>query len=102
MSATLVEEAEHVLARPKLRSRVDPAAADAFITLLRTTATVVADPTDVRKRVSDPDDDYLIALAEQAGAWLVSGDRHLLALQERFPIHSPRAFLDLLEADLAR
>ncbi len=91
-----------MLSRPRIRSHVEPDEAGAFIKLLRTTATVVADPTVVPKRASDPDDDYLLALAERAGALLVSGDRHLLALQDRFPIHSPRAFLDLLEADLAR
>jgi len=44
----------------------------------------------------DPDDDYLIALASAHRAALVSGDKHLLALEGEIPVFSPRAFLDLL------
>jgi hypothetical protein len=43
------------------------------------------------------DDDYLLALAEQERAILVSGDRHLLALADRFPIRSARALLESLD-----
>jgi hypothetical protein len=32
-----------------------------------------------------------------AGALLVSGDGHLLALADRAPIHTPAEFADLLE-----
>lgn len=47
-------------------------------------------------RSRDPDDDYLIALASAERAALVSGDRHLLALDHEIPVFSPRAFEDLL------
>jgi predicted nucleic acid-binding protein len=47
-------------------------------------------------RSLDPDDDYLIALAAEARAVLVSGDRHLLQLDRRLLIHAPGKFLDLL------
>lgn len=42
-------------------------------------------------------DDYLIALAAERNAALVSGDRHLLDLKGRIPVYSPRDFLGLLE-----
>jgi predicted nucleic acid-binding protein len=51
---------------------------------------------EVRRRCSaDPDDDYLIALAHDQSAIVVSGDRHLLDLADRAPILSPA---DLLAA----
>jgi uncharacterized protein len=49
---------------------------------------------------TDPGDDYLLALARAERAVLVSGDAHLLALADRLPIHSARAFLGKLEARL--
>jgi predicted nucleic acid-binding protein len=40
---------------------------------------VLDDPGDVEAILRDPDDDYLVALARQAGAEaIVSGDGHLL------------------------
>jgi predicted nucleic acid-binding protein len=48
-------------------------------------------------RSSDPGDDYLIALAAEQNAALVSGDRHLLDLKGRIPVYSPRDFLELVE-----
>jgi predicted nucleic acid-binding protein len=53
-------------------------------------------------RSGDPGDDHLLALAETEKAIAVSGDRHLLKLADRFPIRSPRAFLEELEANSAR
>lgn len=47
-------------------------------------------------RSEDAGDDYLIAVAADQRAALVSGDRHLLALAERIPVYAPRDFLDLL------
>jgi predicted nucleic acid-binding protein len=44
----------------------------------------------------DPDDDYLIALASEQSAVLVTGDRHLLATAGRFPILEPANFLAML------
>jgi predicted nucleic acid-binding protein len=47
-------------------------------------------------RSADPDDDYLIALAAEHRAALVSGDRHLLDLRGSIPAFSPAEFLALL------
>ena len=51
--------------------------------------------TDPPAHSSDPDDDYLIALASAHGSALVSGDKRLLALADETPCSPPRAFLEL-------
>jgi predicted nucleic acid-binding protein len=49
------------------------------------------------RRSADPGDDYLLALAEREHAFLVSGDRHVLAFAEELPVQSARNFLERLE-----
>ena len=44
----------------------------------------------------DPGDDYLLALAARERTPLVSDDAHVLALSDKLPISSPRAFLEQL------
>ncbi len=61
-------------------------------------AVLAADPAEPERRSADAGDDYLIALAAQERAVLVSGDQHLLALGEELPIETARAFLDELAA----
>jgi len=46
----------------------------------------------------DVEDDYLIALAATHRAALVSGDKHLLALESQIPVSTPREFLSSLRA----
>jgi putative PIN family toxin of toxin-antitoxin system len=100
VSEALLAELAATLGRPKLRRRVpEPDAVD-LVQLLRDRALVVPDPAEPAKRCADPDDDYLIALAEGANAYLVSGDRHLLALRDELPIASPREFLERLRESL--
>jgi predicted nucleic acid-binding protein len=41
-----------------------------------------------------PDDDCPLALAEESRAILVSGDRLLVGLGDRFPVRTPRELLD--------
>jgi predicted nucleic acid-binding protein len=43
-------------------------------------------------------DDYLVALAEETGAVIVTGDDDLLSLNLTPPAITPRALLDLLES----
>jgi putative PIN family toxin of toxin-antitoxin system len=97
VSPALLDELARALAYPKLAARISRPEAEAFVALLRDGAEVVRDPADTAKRSSDPDDDYLIALAEADRAVLVSGDRDLLALAGDLPVLTARAFLDLLE-----
>lgn len=102
VSEGLLAELERALAYPKLRTRVTPADAADFISFLQSTAVLASDPPAPPRRSHDPGDDYLLALAESEKAMVVSGDQHLLELADRFPIHSPRDFLEVLEADDAR
>lgn len=76
-----------------------PAIAVAFIDGLAADATVLTDPPELPSISPDSDDDYLIALARDAAAdYLVSGDRHLLALTDLDPpVLTPRQFLELLD-----
>jgi putative PIN family toxin of toxin-antitoxin system len=100
VSPLLLEELRRVLAYPKVASRLDPTDAAELVALVEEQATCVADPSERPRAVpEDPDDDYLVALAAAAGAVLVSGDAHLLALAGRLPVCSPRAFLELLATD---
>ena len=96
VSESLLEELERALAYPKLRDQVAADDASEFVALLRHTALLASDPATISSRSEDPDDDYLLALAEQERAILVSGDRHLLALADRFPVVTARAFLETL------
>ena len=96
----LLEELRDVLDRPRFRRWVSIATATEFIHGLAEDA-VIADDQPAQPGLSpDPDDDYLIALARAAQAdYLVSGDRHLLDLDDLVPpVLTPREFLDLLAA----
>ena len=66
-------------------------------------ATLIEDQPNPTKRSADPNDDYLIALAESTEAdYLVSGDPHLLNVFDvSIPIVNPREFLERLVADRA-
>ena len=93
----LLAELEVTLARPKLRRHFDEAEVSGFLELLRGLAESVTDPeAEPIISSSDPKDDYLIAAAASARATLVTGDAHLLELQDSIPVLSPRAFLDSL------
>ena len=97
VSQSLLDELERALAYPKLRRHISEAYAADLVRWVAGSATVVVDPdTDRPAHSLDPDDDYLIGLASAHRAALVSGDKHLLALEREIPVFSPRAFLALL------
>lgn len=97
VSPRLLEELKRALAYPKLRKRIHPEEAAEFIDWLSRSAITATDSTDPPAiRSTDPDDDYLLALASSQRAALVTGDRHLLDLDASVPVHSPRAHLKLL------
>lgn len=97
-SPLLVEELERALAYPKIRKRISLAEAGDVVRLLRRSAYLSGDPTDPPGvRSKDPGDDYLIALAAEVRAVIVSGDRHLLRLSKRIPVQSPKEFLEFLD-----
>jgi putative PIN family toxin of toxin-antitoxin system len=99
VSDHLLDELSRALARPKLSTRVTEDDAAAFVELLRRAATLVDDPPLQRRYSSDPDVDYLVALAHASHAMLVAGDSDLLDLAPELPILSPRQFLTCLTDD---
>ncbi|MGH9071413.1 MAG: putative toxin-antitoxin system toxin component, PIN family [Acidimicrobiales bacterium] len=97
VSPALLEELHGVLDYPRIASCVTSSEAAELVNLLRRQAESIEDPRDGPTiRSSDPDDDYLISLAEAARAVIVSGDRHLLGLAEQIPVYTPAQFLALL------
>lgn len=98
VSETLLAELERALAYPKLRVRITADEAAEFLALLRHAAILAADPRTRERRSVDCGDDYLLALAEHAGALLVSGDQDLLALADNLPVQTARAFLEKLDS----
>jgi uncharacterized protein len=97
VSEHLLEEVARTLGSAKFTSRGTAADKAAYISLIRESASRVADASEPPPfRSTDPEDDYLLALARRERASLVSGDVHLLELRERAPIFTPREFLDLL------
>ena len=94
VSPALLAELRPALAYPKLERLIPPADADAFVAWISRTALLARDaavPPPIR--ATDPDDDYLLALAAEQRAELVSGDGHLLALAGVYPIQGPAGFL---------
>ena len=98
ISEALLKELQRTLAYPKLRKHISRAKAAAYINWVRDHGTFAEDPTSQPSVSSrDPDDDYLLALAIDRRAYLVTGDRDLLVLAEDLPILTPKQFLADLE-----
>ena len=98
VSPALLGELERALGYPKIASRVSPDEARELLDVLRLQAELVNDPEGVPSvRSPDPDDDYLIGLAEDSLAVIVSGDTDLHGLAEQIPVYTPAAFLALLD-----
>jgi putative PIN family toxin of toxin-antitoxin system len=100
VSPGLLDELERALAYPKLRARVSAEEATEVRAWLERSAVVLDDPLGVElppaRRSRDSGDDYLMVLAAQAEAMLVTGDADLLELGQELPIHTPRSFVALL------
>jgi len=100
VSELLLAEVARAPTYPKLRKRISAENGTAFISWLRDHGTLAEDPTRPPSIGSpDPDDDYLIALAIDQSAFLVSGDQHLLGLRADLPIHPPAQFLAQLREE---
>lgn len=97
VSPTLLAELARALGYPKLRRLVPATDADAYVAWLARSAAMARDPAGPPPaHTVDPDDDYLVALAADQRAMLVSGDRHVLVLAEHLPVVTPAAFLAVL------
>jgi predicted nucleic acid-binding protein len=98
VSPALLAELGLALAYPKLRQLITQEDAEAFVAWLSRSASVARDPdAPPPVRSIDPDDDYLLTLAADQHAALVSGDRHLLALAGQLPVQTPAEFLAVVE-----
>ncbi len=99
VSPALVRELEDVAVRPHLADRIDQSDVRLAFADIRRNAILVDDPPPARHVPSDPDDDYLIALALASGSHvIVTGDTTLLALELNRPrILAPRDFLTAIE-----
>jgi putative PIN family toxin of toxin-antitoxin system len=89
----LLDELSEVLLRPKFRRWISIADAVAFTETLGGHADLQDDPGPVAARVRDPDDDYLVALADAASAILVTGDADILDADLKTPAITPRDLL---------
>jgi uncharacterized protein len=99
VSEVLLAELKRALAYPKLRKRIPPEKAAAFVNWTGDHGTLAEDPTSPPAVSSrDPDDDYLLALAISRGAYLVTGDQDLLVLSKALPILTPAQFATKLAA----
>ena len=98
VSEALIDETRRALDYPRLRRLVPAAAASSYVAMILESAVLGADPHPypLMVRSRDPDDDYLLALAADAGALLVTGDGDLLELAGEVPIHTPASFLGLI------
>lgn len=97
VSPALLAELARALAYQKVRRHVPATDADAYVAWLERSASAVPDPDGPPPvRSVDPGDDYLIALAANQRAILVSGDHHLLAMADDHPIVTPARFLAML------
>lgn len=97
VSPELLFELAITLNYPKIVKRLPASDSERFVRMLAADARLVNDPEiEPIVRSSDPDDDYLLALAEQERAALVTGDGDLLALAGTIPVMTPRQFLKLI------
>lgn len=96
-SELLLAELKRTLAYPKLRERIPPERAAAYIKWVRNHASIAEDPASPPPiGARDPEDDYLLALAIDRRAYLVTGDQDLLVLRDDFPIITPAQFVTKL------
>jgi len=77
---------------------VTPDEVEEFVDVIRRGAITAENPVAAAAVSRDPDDDYLVALAQSANVdHLVSGDKDLTSLATVSPpVLSPATFLDLL------
>lgn len=98
VSPALLAELGRAFSYPGLRKRIGPQDAASLLDWLARLATLAEDVEIAPARSADAADDYLIALAADNDALLVSGDKHLLDLAKELPIVPPARFLELFDS----
>lgn len=102
----LFAKIEEVLARPKIAGRLrwGPAQIGTYARRLRLAVTEVpkGDPEKIPSYTRDPEDDPYIRAAILVGAaYMVSGDDHVLGMEDQpVPVVNPAQFVRLWEAGL--
>lgn len=98
VSPWLISELTDVLAREKFAAHAADGRAAAFVAVLCDRAEIAADVAPGSLTTADPDDDYLLALAQAHGVdAVVSGDAHLLdAASSELPVLTPRELANRL------
>jgi putative PIN family toxin of toxin-antitoxin system len=75
----LIEEFRDALTGQYFQERFDPNDLAEIVATVEEAANEYDDPKEIEALLRDPDDDYLVALAREAGAdAIVTGDRDLL------------------------
>jgi putative PIN family toxin of toxin-antitoxin system len=75
----LLAEVTGTLQKPYFLARIGQRSVNDIVTGIANAGTLLPDPVNPEPIISDPKDDYLVALALTAGAeFIVSGDKHLL------------------------
>lgn len=101
-SPHLLEELATVLARNKFRRYVTLEEAEGYVETLGRRVEFHPDSSAYDAVTSDPDDDYLVALARAVEAdAIVSGDDDLLECVAAQPVLSARAVIQRLSAGMA-
>jgi putative PIN family toxin of toxin-antitoxin system len=99
-SPLLLDELADVLSRPKFRRYLSIEDTHRFVDAIRALAVLVDGPPEGADPITDdPDDDFLVLLAEVAGAdVLVSGDPDLTTVQRPgVVVMTPRRLLESLD-----
>jgi len=75
----LLAEVERALRKPYFRELIDDQEIAEAVSIIRDAGTMLDNPVDPQAVLRDPTDDYLVALAQEAGAEaIVTSDRDLL------------------------
>lgn len=102
VSSHILDELDRALGNAYFVAWLDGQRREAFLTLARTTTTIVAITAPIPTVASTRDDNIVLATAESAGVpYLVTGDMELLRFGQykATRILSPRQFHELLEIE---
>jgi uncharacterized protein len=104
ISEEILSEVKRVLHYPRImrRYKIDEDTISTYLESIRAKSEIVDVHTNLKIVQSDPDDDKFFACAVDGKAdYIVSGDPHLLTIQEYQGIRvvSPAAFLNLLSTN---
>jgi putative PIN family toxin of toxin-antitoxin system len=100
VSPLLLAELARVLGRTKFERAASDGRGEAFVALIAERGLRVDDPAPTPGATADPDDDYLVALAQAHGVEaVISGDRHLISIASgELCVWTPRTLADRLES----